>query len=1020
MKPLRLTMQGFGTFAERLVIDFRNCLDRRLFGFYGETGGGKTSILDGMCFALFGESSGAERKGEDLRSHHVGPETETYVEFVFEIGSRRYFIRRTPEQTVKAKRGSGETTRQHGAQLYDATGIDIEQISAENCGALLAERVSPVGEKITEILGYLAPQFRQIVLLPQGQFRDLLTAKSDKRSEILRRLFDVSLYERLVEELKSEERTLETQVREARQSIGSLLAQHGVSDVIMLSQLIATGQAERAAAEIERDRLNAANIAANEALSAGKLVAEKFAEQRAAQAALDLLGARQPTITALETRLSRVAHARSVVPLDDRLAEKTRAVNAAKALLEAARAEKVAAETAFENASTALKASESRANERVELAREVARLTELEQRVSKAVPVAEEAGRLKRLAETALASFTEADNAAKAAEAVLAAARNEEAEAQKRQTRIAELVGVVQETTRQRDEAKKYAQAKANVEQRKEALEGAESEWTAARTVLVTAETRYLESEAALSEAQAVHLASKLVDGEPCSVCGSEHHPSPATGSAESKGLNKAFEDARGLRIAAAAKERQAHSKQVEAAALLSAAKAHLEGLTTPQATIKEVEASLASAQEELSDLKLQLGAETARNALIEADRKSVEAKQALELARVSKDETASASRVCAERLEAAFDGVDDSLRTSSAVAAAVEAAQSKVSRARLAHEAAVSAEREAQRAADLAVSGFNHQNRATDGAAEEAHQAQTAFAEAVDALGWTQADYATAKTDIQRQDELTGQVQKFNSDMQSARDRLSRAAEALQNLAEPDLQLLTLAAQEAGTEHRNAVVKHAELSTAISQQAATEARCSEIQQSINDAEARYAVVGELKNMTSGNNSMRMSLADYAVAATLEDVLEAANIRFTRMSRGRFALQRRAEMKDARSRAGLEIMVHDAHTDRPRDAYTLSGGESFMAALSLALGLSDVVQQRAGGIKLDVIFIDEGFGSLDEQTLDVALLTLRDLVGSNRAVGVISHVEAVKQQIQAGFDILRGSRGSRVTPRTMQ
>ena len=122
-------------------------------------------------------------------------------------------------------------------------------------------------------------------------------------------------------------------------------------------------------------------------------------------------------------------------------------------------------------------------------------------------------------------------------------------------------------------------------------------------------------------------------------------------------------------------------------------------------------------------------------------------------------------------------------------------------------------------------------------------------------------------------------------------------------------------------------------------------------------------------------------------------------------------------MKDGRSRAGLDIAVHDNFTDRSRDAHTLSGGESFMAALSLALGLSDVVQQRAGGIKLDVIFIDEGFGSLDDQTLDNALSTLRDLVGNNRAVGVISHVEMVKQQIQAGFEISRGSRGSRVNQR---
>jgi exonuclease SbcC len=252
---------------------------------------------------------------------------------------------------------------------------------------------------------------------------------------------------------------------------------------------------------------------------------------------------------------------------------------------------------------------------------------------------------------------------------------------------------------------------------------------------------------------------------------------------------------------------------------------------------------------------------------------------------------------------------------------------------------------------------------------------------------------------------------------MKSARDRLSRAVEALEGLAQPEMQVLTDAARGAEAAAREAVARHAEISAALTQREFTKARCDEIRIGLNDAEARYSVIGELKDMTSGANSIRMSLIDYAIAATFEDVLVAANVRFTRMSRGRFALQRRTELKDGRSRAGLEIVVHDSYTDRARDAHTLSGGESFMAALSLALGLSDVVQQRAGGIKLDVIFIDEGFGSLDEQTLDNALLTLRDLVGTNRAVGVISHVETVKQQIQAGFDISRGLKGSYVTQR---
>src|SRR5258708_16246332 len=593
MRPIKLTLQAFGPFAERQVIDFRSSLDQRLFGFYGETGGGKTSILDGLCFALFGESSGLERRSEDLRSHHVGPEIETVVEFIFELGDKRYFIRRLPEQTIRARRGSGETKRPHAAQLFDATSIDIDELSSDNCGDLLAERVALVAEKVGEILGYQAPQFRQVVLLPQGQSRELPVAKSHQRSKILRRLFDVTLYERLVEALKQEGQTLDAQVREARQSIGAHLAQHGVTEIGALSALIATGQTDKDAAELERGRRAAVKNQATEALHMARGVSEKFDEQVNAQAALVLLESEEHAISALETRARLADQARSVVPLDSRLKEQTIVLHDATQQLETAKSKQTTAQSNFDTASTALQVSLSRETERAGLALEVTRLVEIEQRVARALPIRDEAFRLKKVADVARETFDAAIKSASGAEAAHEAARQSEAAAHQRQTRIAQLTGLVSDASRNAEDARSYALASAELTQKRTEFAKASELLTAENNALAASERRFLDTEAALSKVQAVHLAGKLVDGEPCSVCGSPDHPSPATGSAESQGLNKAFEDARVAKQLADQKERQAQSRYVHAKALFDAAQAGFSDRTEPQKTAQESETVL-------------------------------------------------------------------------------------------------------------------------------------------------------------------------------------------------------------------------------------------------------------------------------------------------------------------------------------------------------------------------------------------------------------------------------------------
>ena len=299
--------------------------------------------------------------------------------------------------------------------------------------------------------------------------------------------------------------------------------------------------------------------------------------------------------------------------------------------------------------------------------------------------------------------------------------------------------------------------------------------------------------------------------------------------------------------------------------------------------------------------------------------------------------------------------------------------------------------------------------------AARDAQRASFVAAKTTAGLG--DAAYTAAKADIPNIEALTATIADHVAGLAAAQDRKDRAVAAIASLDRPDLQASSAALADA-----DAILTKAEelLTTTtmrLSQLQATQAFVARLATELAEATERYRVLGELAQLTDGRNAHRLRLRDFAIAATFDLVLEAANQRFARMSRGRFSLLRKYEGGDGRARAGLDIEVYDAHTDQKRDAHTLSGGEGFLASLSLALGLSDVVQAEAGGVKLDAIFIDEGFGHLDDETLDVALDTLRDLVGQDRAVGVISHVEAVKEQIPMGFDVVRQPQGSVISQR---
>ncbi|KRB52842.1 AAA family ATPase [Phenylobacterium sp. Root700] len=1018
MRPIKMSLTAFGPFPDTQTVDFRSALGARLFGIYGPTGAGKTSILDGVCFSLFGESSGHERQGDDLRSHHATPDIETEVSLIFEVGAKRYHVVRRPRQTVRGKRGDALVERQHWAALYDATDIEVDDIDVENPGVVMEERkVEVVADRMRSILNYSAAQFRQVVLLPQGQFRQLLTATSDQRSAVLRGLFDVSLYERFVERLKAEASVLREEVESGRSAINGHLQAHAVSDTDALTALIETLMADAGDQTAGRDAARAVRDTARVMLQAAQQIQDRFKEHDAALDGLNGVLARAPETDVLKLRKMAAGRAVASVAADDRANE------AENDLIAGLTARTLAADQASEAARIlseavgGLQASATRQLERDAAIAAVTQLEGLKKRVAGAEPLREAARSSSDAAVEAKAALDMALEGHDAAEHAHAAATAELIGGQQTVLRISQVHGALQVLRQARDHAAQFASATGAVDKFAAARSAALANHERLVDALAACRTAESAAEEALASAQAAHLAAKLEDGAPCPVCGAKEHPRPAGGAEEGLGLDAAWRQARSAREAADADERQAAQVAARADGEWTQAVTTLAALKAPEWDVAAISANVLAAEEELEALHAGPDMAAVQAAVDTAKLQLASTTSALAAARdqhVAADKTATSA---AAALAASLADVPEDLRDAAAVTLRLQAAVDHRDQLTDAHQLAVENERRASEAAQAARSGLNH---AEDRVKEltTARDAQRAsFVAAKATAGLDDAAYAAAKADIPNIEELTGTIADYVAGLAAAQDRKDRAVAAIIGLERPDLQASSAALADA-----DAILTKAEelLTTTtmrLSQLQITNALVARLAAELADATERYRVLGELAQLTDGRNAHRLRLRDFAIAATFDLVLEAANQRFARMSRARFSLLRKYEGGDGRARAGLDIEVYDAHTDQKRDAHTLSGGEGFLASLSLALGLSDVVQAEAGGVKLDAIFIDEGFGHLDDETLDVALDTLRDLVGQDRAVGVISHVEAVKEQIPMGFDVVRQPQGSVISQR---
>ncbi|MFF0474619.1 AAA family ATPase [Streptomyces sp. NPDC004284] len=1003
MRLHRLEITAFGPFGATQKVDFDALSAAGLFLLHGPTGAGKTSVLDAVCFALYGSVPGVRQNpGTSLRSDHAPVGTYTEVLLELTVGDRRLEITRRPAQQRPKKRGGGLTTEKAQTWLRE-----YDPATGEWAG--LSRSHQEIGEEITQLVGMSREQFCQVVLLPQGDFAAFLRADAEKRGKLLGRLFDTRRFaaveERLAELRKAAKEEVEdgdarllTLAHRMTQAAGGLDAARtpvegrpgdpGLADSVLTWAAVARTEA-REALDIAGVRLATAEggqAAARAALDAENDLAARQARHADALRRRERLTEQAPERDRLQDSLDRSLKADRVAP--------------ALGLRQDADREHAAAHTARERARTQLPPDLAEAG--------AEQLSALEHRLREELGGLDAARRAEHRAAAVAQERAVLAREARADEDALRDAADWLADWEPRRTALGERVEAARDAAARAEHLAgrlEPARRRLAAARRRDALaedtRAAGTRLAEARERRNSAHETWLDVKSRRLEGIAAELAVTLIPGDPCQVCGSTAHPAPARTTADH--VDRATEDAAYAAYTRAEETRTAAERDLAVTReAWSAARTEVRaGADSPEPTVTE----LAGEADELARLHAEAHAlagqtHSAREALARAEREHEE-RVAAQREAEQRVAARTSRREALEREQSALD--EELARGRGAFATVAEHATLLERRIALLVDAAGTV-----RAAELAAQRLKD---ADDRLADAAYRAGFA----------TPAEAAGALLGEGERRTLQQRVDAWRAEAAAVADRLAEPgtaeAAALPPADPAGAEAAHTAAQRALREADSALAAARERAaglTGLSRQAATEVRRLGPLREEYDRVARLAA---LTAGTSAENERRMRLESYVLAARLEQVAAAASARLQRMSSGRYTLVH----SDARSggkRAGLGLHVVDAWTGSERDTATLSGGETFFASLALALGLADVVTDEAGGVRLDTLFIDEGFGSLDEQTLDEVLDVLDSLRERDRSVGIVSHVGDLRRRIPAQLEVVKARQGSAVRLRT--
>lgn len=1027
MKPKYLTISAFGPFAEKTEISFEKLGEQGLFLISGDTGAGKTTLFDAICFALFGEVSGSNRGVDSVRSDFALPSTKTYVEFVFSHGGKQYRVMRNPAYQRPKLRGEGMTMTTAEAALYLENDGEKETISTG---------FTPVKNEIEKLLGVDAKQFKQICMIAQGEFLKLLYADSGERGNIFRKVFHTDLYADFQKQLKEAEKGKRVALEDSKKSLLQYFRQMmrdtvEENDLFRGEELLAQqeellqGMLEALEkADAERRRMEKELHRLEREIIEGKETEQLFAKEAAARESWQRQEVKKAEKQAETAHLKRQRIALDVIfPMEEALntARKTH-TSWKKAFQENAEKQKQV-EDGLKTLSMQKKAFDLKKPQLEEKKNQLRRLTEEQERY-----------RQKEALEKELQSISEK----RAALEEKLVQKNDRLIEQKEQLEAWKnaLLELDKLTAESKLQEQKVAQKEEHIEEIQALLKlrgaisekntelqklaqkylVAENEWRLAKEDADRAETLFL-------RAQAGFLAEGLEEGMACPVCGALHHPDKAK--LEENAPTEAEWKRKKAVLDATSQKRQELSEQGkgEKEKLTLMKENFLAGCKKIGAATEDLEKEKETSEGVLRQEKEALVILRKKFNSIEALRPKKEKLEATivegEIAVAELEEKTTALASVFRQKQGEFGILQEQLG---------EITVSQLQKKYAALQAELSAEEKAEAYLNDTIQACREEKERTIAlkeqaekeagqAANVAYAAEQKFLQALAENGFAnQGEYALNLTERSVLEQAEEENRKFFLDLALLHQTAESLQQECRGKEKKDLTALEEARVKLFEEKKSCqqAADEAREKTAIWGNLLQNAKRELAQKE--KAEREYLPISELSKTANGELPGRDKIAfeQFVQGFYFQKILQAANLRLKDMTEGRYLLLHSQKASNKRTSAGLEVEVLDHYTGKSRSVRSLSGGEAFKASLCLALGLSDVIQAHAGGVRMDTMFIDEGFGSLDDRSREQAVEVLQRLSYGDRLVGIISHVSELKETIEKKIIVKRGSAGSTV------
>lgn len=949
MRPEKLVLSAFGPYAGETVIDLSKLGTSGLYLITGDTGAGKTTIFDGIMYALYGRTSGDDRSGAMMRSRYSSPDTATYAELFFQYRGKHYRVRRNPGYMRPKKRGTGMVEEKADAQLELPDGTVISGISNVN-------------REIQSIIGLDDRQFAGIAMIPQGEFRKLLYASTDERIKIFRQLFHTELFSDFQRELKNREMKL----RRENEDLHTRLRQIADGADKRVLELPADpgreggkdGGAADAAADIEPSETETAAAETSEAAAAEAV--ETIEKAAAGDAPLeDMLSAMDVLIEANEKNSKELTKAKKKLDGEisdlDLIIEKGRRRDGQVREREQALKDIEKCKTSLETAEGIRQECQKKVKDAADLDRRAALLQDSLGDYEK---LDELRSRIKRLKSRGDELAVESEKLKEEEQKVAAGIQR----GQKRETAVQGCEGRLSEAfnagTMLKKEIQDLQQTVDSAEKVRDLLEKrklAVGRFGMAQSAEKEGDRRYEELYHGFLESQAGIMAGELEKGRPCPVCGSVEHPAPAVskeGGPEKADVEAARKDLEGLRKALDRSSREAAQVGGELSAAASDLNNRAGALGLEAAVDISVPASVGALVDEASEIIKKKKEEKDERA-----REFRAAKAQVDELKELRDTLPKLREKEADIRNTIAGNQAESVKNETEMKAAQDSAGQLSGK--LEYPGKAEAEKEIRRIQDLQ----NQLRKAAEDADKRSRDAEGELRKAEARLGML--ERALADLPVVDTEKETGRRQV----LAARRERLDGLAADLAGL------IRGLASARRNSE----------------QLIREESRNRE----------QWKDVKDLSDTFSGSVTGRdkIQLETYVQMHYFDRIIARANTRFMVMSSGQYEMKRRAAASDRKSQAGLELDIIDHYNGTEREVNTLSGGESFMASLSLALGMADEIQASAGGVQLDTMFVDEGFGTLSPEFLDHAIQALGGLAQGDRLVGIISHVAELRNRI---------------------